>query len=152
MAQPITSARVLPRRRWRYGLTAIALAVLVGAAWYWLAAGVAPPTVQVPPEPDKTVNGPPWLRDVTASSDVAFTFRTGEEAGHLTILEAMGGGVALIDYDGDGLLDIFLTGGGYFDRARTDDPEDAGAYEKAVRQAPPGIHGHPCKLYRNLGG
>ena len=37
----------------------------------------------------------------------------GEEADHYAILESLGGGVGLLDYDGDGLLDIFLTGGGY---------------------------------------
>jgi hypothetical protein len=43
--------------------------------------------------------------------------------------------VALLDYDGDGLLDVFVTGGGYF----------AGPDKKQIK-------GHPSRLYRNLGG
>ena len=61
-----------------------------------------------------------------------FTCRNGEEADNFTILESLGGGVALIDYDGDGLLDVFLPGGGYYDGKK--------------------VLGHPCKLYKNLGG
>ena len=79
---------------------------------------------------------PPVFEDITASSGVKFTYRNGEDtADHLAILESLGGGVALIDYDGDGLLDVFVTGGGFFD----------GPDKKAIK-------GHPCKLYRNLGG
>ncbi len=84
------------------------------------------------------------FRDVTRDSGVDFTYRNGEEAGHYAILESLGGGVALLDYDGDGLLDIFLPGGGYFDRTEAEYKKDP--------ERPPRILGRPCKLYKNLGG
>ena len=84
-------------------------------------------------EPQAAMN-PDLFRDVTAGSGVDFTYRNGEEAGHYAILESLGGGVALFDYDGDGLLDIFVTGGGYFDGA-----------DKRT------IEGYAGKLYKNLG-
>jgi hypothetical protein len=73
----------------------------------------------------------PYFRDVTAECGIDAAYRNGEEANHFAILEALGGGVALLDYDGDGLLDVFVVAGGYF--------------EGEV------IHGHPCKLFKNLG-
>jgi enediyne biosynthesis protein E4 len=78
---------------------------------------------------------PPYFRDVTAQCGIDFTYRNGEEAGHYAILESLGGGVALIDYDGDGLLDVFIVGGGYFD----------GPDKKTIK-------GRPNRLYKNLGG
>lgn len=97
----------------------------------------SPPPVQPPrpaPQPAATEAGRDYFRDVTAASGLDFTYRNGEEADHFSILESLGGGVGLIDYDGDGLLDIFLTGGGYFDGP--------------ARQQ---IKGHACRLFRNLG-
>jgi hypothetical protein len=88
------------------------------------------PTSSLPeaaPEDDGTA----LFRDITAASGVAFAYRNGAEAGHLSILESLGGGVALLDFDRDGKLDIFLPGGGYFEGRE--------------------IRGRPCKLYRNLG-
>jgi hypothetical protein len=56
------------------------------------------------------------FQDVTASSGISFHYRNGEEVQppHLSILESLGGGLAVIDYDGDGFLDLFLVGGGQF--------------------------------------
>jgi len=52
--------------------------------------------------------------DGTESSGVRFEYRNDSDAGHYAILESLGGGAALFDFDGDGALDIFLPGGGVF--------------------------------------
>ena len=96
--------------------------------------GVAPTTTAPAPPPAVPAVGP-FFEDVTAASGITHTYRCGEEAGHYSILESLGGGAALIDYDGDGLLDAFLPGGGYFDGPNKQE-----------------IKGHPCRLYKNLGG
>jgi RNA polymerase sigma factor (sigma-70 family) len=74
------------------------------------------------------------FRDVTAPSGVQFTYRNGEEADQYTMLETLGGGPAVLDFDGDGLLDLFIPGGGHF----------TGRDKHQIK-------GHPCKLYRNRG-
>ena len=107
------------------------------ASWVALSVavcGCGSPTPPVPPLPAVADEppGPVLFEDVTAASGVRFTYRNGEEANHYAIIESLGGGVALFDYDGDGRLDVFLPGGGHFNGT------------KAV--------GHPCKLFRNLGG
>jgi hypothetical protein len=118
----------------RLGVAA-ALLLLVFASCQRPAESPAPsqptpaPAAEVP-----SIRGPVF-RDVTTSSGLSFTYRNGEEADHHSILESLGGGVALIDYDRDGLLDVFLPGGGYFD----------GPDRKTIK-------GHPNRLFRNLGG
>lgn len=53
--------------------------------------------------------------DVAAQCGIEFVPRNGREAGHFTILESLGTGVALVDFDNDGRLDIVAPGGGTFD-------------------------------------
>lgn len=115
-------------------LAALVLFGLVGVAW-WRVQPSGPVLNDSAVAEIREPQGAAYFRDVTDDSGIAFSYRNGQEADHYAILESVGGGVALLDYDGDGLLDIFLPGGGYF----------TGAGNK-------NIAGHPCKLYRNVGG
>ncbi len=109
---------------------------MMGSFLLFFAACSSQPSEAV--EGEQTVSGPagpPVFDDISTASGIQFTYRNGEDtAEHLSILETLGGGVALLDYDGDGLLDVFLTGGGVYSGS---DGKD--------------IVGCPCKLYRNLG-
>ena len=70
-----------------------------------------PPVASTAPEEEP---GEDLFEDISSSSGIKFSFDNGENsANHLAILESLGGGVALIDYDGDGLLDVFFPGGGH---------------------------------------
>jgi hypothetical protein len=55
-----------------------------------------------------------WFEDVTAQSGLEFTYSSGSEVGLYTMLETLGGGVAMLDYDRDGDIDLLFPGGGSF--------------------------------------
>jgi hypothetical protein len=59
-------------------------------------------------------------------------YRNGQETRHYSIIETLGGGVGMIDFDRDGLEDVFLPGGGWW---HVDDS----------------LVGNPHALLRNLG-
>ncbi len=80
------------------------------------------------------LEGPPLFTDATDHTGITFVYRNGEEANHRSIFEMVGGGVGVIDYDGDGRMDLFFPGGGVFNGPEKEE-----------------IVGKPCKLYRNLG-
>lgn len=77
------------------------------------------------------------FEEVTASSGVNFTYRNGEEAGEVAILESLGGGVGLFDFDGDGDLDLCLPGGGHYTDKKGNGKRD--------------VLGWPHAIYRNDG-
>lgn len=105
------------------------LALAIGV---WLGVGACSSTVPAPPPPvSEPPVGPPIFDEVSKSAGIDFTYRNGEEAGNFAIIESLGGGVALFDYDLDGKIDIYFTGGG--------------RYEGKT------VLGHPGRLYRNLG-
>lgn len=69
---------------------------------------------------------------VAKEAGVQFVYDNGRAAGHHVILESLGGGGGLVDYDLDGRLDIFMPGGGYYGPNRE-------------------VLGLPSVLYRNVG-
>ncbi len=70
-----------------------------------------PPAERQKAEAERAARGPvpnyPQLVDITQSTGIAFDHKSGPEAKF--IAESMSGGVALIDYDGDGWPDIYFT-------------------------------------------
>ncbi|MFO0928394.1 MAG: CRTAC1 family protein [Gemmataceae bacterium] len=119
-------------RRWLVWVVVVGLAAVAGCPGKTEPESTGPRKA-VPAE--ETPAGPPLFEDITEASGIRSSYRNGEDsANHFSILESLGGGVGLIDLDGDGLLDVFLPGGGYYvgDDRRT-------------------IVGSPCRFYRNLG-
>ena len=102
---------------WPVRRTLAAVIVLVGAAGCEPpsgspAPGSAPPTpaTPVPAQPPKTIH----LTDVTAQSGIDMILTSGQMPSR-EILEVNGGGLGLIDSDGDGDLDLFVANGATLD-------------------------------------
>lgn len=74
-----------------------------------------------------------WFEDITQAAGIDFTYRDGQEAGFYQLVENLGGCVGMLDYDKDGDMDLFLTGGG------------------SMSGPPIEIAGRPSVFYRNEG-
>jgi hypothetical protein len=94
--------KIQRKHRWRQSIT-----FLAGTLWsvaFLASACAAQNTAQ------QQTSGSPYFTDVTAAKGINFQ----NKAYHTStkfLLETMGSGVAVFDYDNDGLLDIFLVNG-----------------------------------------
>jgi enediyne biosynthesis protein E4 len=68
-----------------------------------------------PKPPASEASSVPWFRDVADEAGIRFTHVTGA-TGQFFMPEIMGSGCALLDYDADGDLDVFLLQGAPLDR------------------------------------
>ena len=122
-ARPAVTSRRSPRRgRLLYGTGAV---LILAAAWFWLA-GPEPETPPAEAEPAWTI------RFEEAETGVDFVLNNGTTADK-PVPDSTLGGVAVLDCDNDGLLDIYFANG-----ARLPD----------FAKADPSFHN---RLYRNLG-
>ncbi|MBM3954252.1 MAG: CRTAC1 family protein [Planctomycetes bacterium] len=108
-------------RRGILGLTAVAVLVVAGCA-----------RRDAAPRPGAT-GCPIRLDDATASSRVVFVHADGS-GGQRYIVESMASGAATLDYDGDGLFDLYLLSG------------------VPLEGTPPVDPAPRSRLFRNLGG
>jgi len=60
----------------------------------------------------RSIQDDDWFEDQAAQLGIKFSYRDGSDAGCYMLLESVGGGVAVLDYDADGWVDLFFTGGG----------------------------------------
>jgi len=74
----------------------------------------------------------PWFREAAKETGLTFTYRSGAGP-KFHFPEIMGGGIALLDYDGDGWLDVYLLQGGELVEEEND------------------VETTPNQLFRNLG-
>jgi hypothetical protein len=93
-------------------IPALCVFALIGAALYVFAQGVA--TRNAPPASRSAASGKPFLArftDIAAEAGLSMRFASGNETSKKYIIEANGTGVAFVDYDNDGKLDLFMVNG-----------------------------------------
>jgi hypothetical protein len=96
---------------------------------------------RTPPPPGPQAPSPVTFTDITAQTKIDF-----RHAASITsqkyLLESMGGGVAVFDYDADGRLDLYFTNGALLadpvQKNSTPDKRDAKYWNRLYRQKPDG--------------
>jgi hypothetical protein len=69
-----------------------------------------PDLPKTPPPPGPQARSPVTFTNITAQSGVNFVHASAKTSGKY-LLETMGGGIAIFDYDNDGRMDLFFTNG-----------------------------------------
>src|SRR5262245_44139575 len=115
------------------GATLMRVAIGVAALAATVAAQDLPPTKAIPAASPHAAEGVRYV-DVTDGAGLNAFHHVSGSPDKNYVIEVTGSGVATIDYDGDGLQDIYLVNGSTLERVRQNTP------------AP------PAALYRNLGG
>jgi enediyne biosynthesis protein E4 len=96
----------------QWQIPVLCVLALLGAALCIYAQGVA--TRNAPPASRAPASGKPFLArftDIAAQAGLSMLFASGNETSKKYIIEANGTGVAFIDYDNDGRLDLFMVNG-----------------------------------------
>ena len=110
---------------WLVGLAspmARALRLWIVAGVLVAAGGCSTPAPPGAPETPTAKSASPLFREVADEVGLRF-FHTSGATGEFYMPEIMGSGVAVLDYDNDGDLDVFLVQGGFLDPRKT--PADA---------------------------
>lgn len=124
--RPLFRGQTMVGDRWVIGFILLTAAFNSGCSKSSPSAAIVPVSDRPGPESSRQL-----FEDITKPSGIDFAYRNGEESGHFAIIESLGGGVALFDFDGDGLVDVFLPGGGQYEGEK--------------------VLGAPGRLYRNRG-
>src|SRR5450759_3894644 len=124
-----------PRSLIRCVAPALALALLAPGCGRRSRSGMAAAGLALPASPPVAAGADDLFEDVTAKSGIDFVHQLA--SGKLTnIMESVGAGGVVFDYDGDGLLDVYLVNSG----------PDA-----VISPGPDGTPRLPNRLYRNRG-